>query len=103
MSDMNDSDSHLLARIDERTSAQTQNFATHVKSNDEQFDNVFKFVTKGFDKVDVHLDKIDKRLDALYEDKNERKGAWNLSKIISGVAYAILAIMAGIFGGSLHK
>lgn len=95
MDDMKDSDSNTLARIDERTSAQTVAFALHVKDDSERFDKVFSFITKRFD-------KIDEKLDTLWDEKNQRKGAISFSKILSGGAYACIALAAGYFGGN-HK
>lgn len=68
---MKDSDSNILARIDERTIAQgmtlaAQNVAltTHVKEDGEKFEKVFQFVSKSFDKMDQRFDKIDEKFEA---------------------------------------
>lgn len=94
--DMTQSDSNILARIDERTQAQTVAFALHVKEDSERFDKVFNFIGKRFD-------KIDEKLDTLWDEKNQRKGAIGFSKILSGGIYGCLALMAGYFGNEMHK
>jgi hypothetical protein len=94
MTDMTDSDSNTLARIDERTQALTASLALHVKDDAEKFEKVFSVVGKRFD-------KIDEKLDTLWDEKTARKGAMALSKVLTGGIYAAIALAAGYFGG--HK
>jgi hypothetical protein len=103
VTDMKDNDSATLARIDERTQAQTIAFALHVKDDGDKFDKVFSFITKRFDKADERFDKIETLVGELRDERNQRQGALGLSKILSGGIYACIALAAGYFGGVSHK
>lgn len=87
---MKDTDSNTLARIDERTSALTTSLAVHVKEDGDRFDKVFSFVSKRFD-------SIDSKLDTLWDEKNQRKGALVFSKMISGAVGGLIVIMSDYF------
>ncbi len=92
MPDVKDLDSATLARIDERTSAQTTAFALHVKEDSERFEKVFNFVSKRFDKMDERFDKLDIKIATLWDDSNQRKGAFSASKLISGGVWAAVVV-----------
>lgn len=97
MNEMKESDSNILARIDERTMAQGVTLTAHVKEDSEKFQKVFDYVAKRFDKVDERFDKIDSKIDTLWDEKSERKGAFSASKLISGGAWAALVLVASYF------
>jgi hypothetical protein len=95
MPDMDNSDSNILARIDERTQAQSTTLAAHVKDDTEKFDKIFNFVSKRFDKIDA-------KLDTLWDEKNQRKGAFSASKLLTGGLWAAIVLAASYFI-PLHK
>lgn len=99
MTDMKDSDSATLARIDERTSAQTTSFALHVKDDGEKFEKVFNFVSRRFDKMDERFDKMETIVGGLRDERNERRGAYGFARLMTGGIYAAIALAAGYFGG----
>lgn len=92
MNDMNDQDSNILARIDERTKAQVTSFALYVKDSGERFD-----------KIDSRFDKIEGKIEPLQNESNQRKGAIGMSRFLSAGFYSVLALAAGYFGGQGHK
>lgn len=112
---MSSLDSATLARIDERTNAQTTSFTAHVKDDAEKFDRVFNFMSKRFDKIDERFDKMDskfeatnikidnnsdlinKKVEPLQNESNQRKGAFNASRLISASAWAVVVLAANYF------
>ncbi len=126
MTDVKDLDSATLARIDERTQAQTVSLANHAtalathvkedadnrtedrKESAEKLDKVITFVSKRFDKMDERFDKIEEsnktqnkeildKIGTLWDDNNQRKGAFSASKLLTGGVWAAIVVAITYF------
>lgn len=96
MPDMSEN-SAILARIDERTQGLVVNMTTHLKDDTDRFDKVLNFVSKKFDKIDEQFNSVDKKLDALWDDKNQRQGAFSAGRLMTACMWAIIVLMASYF------
>lgn len=94
---MTDSDSNTLARIDERTMGLTTSFAAHVKDDGDKFEKVFSIMTKRFDKIDERFDKIDGKIEPIQNESNQRKGAFQASRLISGALWGSVVLAVSYF------
>lgn len=80
----------VLARIDERTKAQGGVMEAHIKEDSERFERVFAYLGKRFD-------KIDEKLDTLWDENNQRKGAFTASRLMAAGVWAAIVLLIGYF------
>ncbi len=58
-----------------------------------RMDALDKVVSEGFKRVEESLAKIDSRLDSVDALNSERKGAWKVITIVSGVVSLVVSIV----------
>lgn len=100
---MDTGDKQKLARIDANVTNLDKSFGAHEKLDSERFDRVFNFTKEGFAKLENHFDKIEDRLDTLWDGKNRQEGAFGLGKIIAGsIGGFLVAIIDFLFYSGGH-
>lgn len=80
----------LMSRIDERLNGLVDSFKSHEGEDGQRFNLVFSQMKEGFD-------KIDKKLDILWDASNQNKGMFTASKLIAGSVWAIVVLAASWF------
>lgn len=78
-------DETLLARIDERTLNISEKLVAHIDEDGQRFDRVFGYVKERFDKMDT-------KLDTLWDDSNKSEGAFSTSKNAVAAVWSVVAI-----------
>lgn len=82
----------LLARIDERTQHLDKWKDEHSEEDKMRFDRTFAFVKDSFTKLEGRMEKMDKKLDTLWDTKNQQQGAYSASKIAGAGIWALIVI-----------
>lgn len=100
---MNESDSLKIARIDQKVISLSEWTKAHEYDDAERFERTFSYVKEGFGKIEKRFDDIDKKLDTLWDDKNQRTGAFNASRLSIGALWAILVLAADWLVNGVHK
>lgn len=92
---MNSSESAKLARVEEKVISIEKWNDNHAKEDTERF-------TRSFDYMKERFDKIDTKLDTLWDNKNKQDGAFHLGKIVAGGIGGLLVFLCEklpLFGG----
>ena len=77
----------LMSRIDERLNGLVDSFRSHEGEDRRRFELVFSQMKDGFD-------KIENKLDILWDASNQNKGMFTASKLIVGSVWAIVVLAA---------
>lgn len=80
----------LIGRIDERLISLDRSFVAHEVEDHQRFELVFGHMKDRFD-------KIDKKLDVLWDQSNQNKGMFTVSKLVAGSIWGIIVLVAGYF------
>lgn len=80
----------LLSRMDERLKGLDESFKAHVIEDHARFELVFRHMKERFD-------KIDHKLDTLWDQSNRNQGAFGASRLMAGFAWAALVLAANYF------
>lgn len=86
----------LIGRIDERLINLDRSFTSHEEEDHARFELVFSHMKERFD-------KIDNKLELLWDEKNLRKGAFTASSIGASSLWAIVVLVAGYFINGVHR
>ena len=100
---MNSDEHETLARVDQKVISIEKWCESHGQHDDVRFERSFQFVKDGFSKLDTRFDKIDEKLDTLWDDKNRHDGAFSMGKLLSSGFYSVLALVAAFIGVKLGK
>lgn len=80
----------LVGRIDERLIGLDRSFTAHEIEDHARFELVF-------DHMKDRFDKIDKKLEILWDQNNRNQGAFGASRLIAGAAWAAIVLAASWF------
>lgn len=78
-------DDVLIGRMDERLMNLNRAFLDHEKEDHARFELVFGHMKDRFDKVD-------KKLDTLWDQSQRAKGAFGASRLLGGAAWATIVL-----------
>ena len=92
-------DSERLARIDQKVISMEQWQQKHDQHDDTRFERTFAYVKEGFAKNDEQNKTIIRKLDTLWDTKNQQEGGLKVGKILSTALMAFVGVVAGYFGG----
>lgn len=79
-------DDVLIGRIDERLKSLDRSFSQHEVEDHNRFELVFGHMKDRFD-------KIDNKLETLWDLKNSQAGAFSVSRLAGGGIWAIIVLM----------
>lgn len=94
MQERSDIDFARLARIDERTMNTQKLLHQHVEDDNKRFERTFNYIKDQFEKLDKNFEKLGGKIDTLWDEKNERKGAFGASKLIGGAVWIVITVAA---------
>jgi len=69
----------------------------HDMRDEERFEKVFSCMRDNTDTIVKKINSLDEKVDSLWDEKNQRQGAFKLSGIIGHIITGIVAI-GGFFG-----
>lgn len=78
-------DDDLIGRIDERLKGLDRSFTAHEVEDHARFELVFGHMKDRFD-------KIDRKLETLWDLKNSQAGMFGASRLIAGSLWAVLVL-----------
>lgn len=76
----------LIGRIDERLLALDKSFSSHETEDHNRFELVFCHMKDRFDKIDI-------KLDTLWDQSNRSQGAFGVSRLLAGAIWAIVVLV----------
>lgn len=83
-------DDVLIGRIDERLKGLDKSFGDHIEEDRLRFELVFSHMKDRFD-------KIDKKLETLWDQNNRSQGAFGAGRMVAGAMWAVAAVVASYF------
>lgn len=97
-----------IAILETNSSNMSRQMDDHEKRDEERFERSFAFVKgmkaeilQSIDSLDEKINQLDEKVDTLWDEKNERKGAIRMSKFIghgiSGLVGGVIAVAVEIF------
>lgn len=92
-------DSARLARIDERTVNMDKKLDSHIGDDNRRFETLFTFIQEGMSKIEGRFDGVETKMDKLWDESNQRKGAFNFSKLGITAIWAVFAAAIGWVAG----
>ena len=99
---MNEMDSVKIARIDEKVINMGKWQEQHSRDDESReietnakFERVFNYIRERHDKTDA-------KIESLWDDKNQRKGALNLGRLVSSLIGGFIVIIAE-FISNMHS
>lgn len=90
-------DDVLIGRIDERLKGLDRSFEAHEKEDHNRFELAFGHIKDVLDKVELRFDKIDKKLEVLWDQSNQNQGAFGASRLVAGALWALVVLAASWF------
>lgn len=87
----------LIGRIDERLLGLDRSFTAHEREDHERFELAFKHMSDQFDRVGNRFDKIDKKLDTLWDQSQRNHGAFSASRVAAGCIWGLAVIAVNWF------
>lgn len=100
---MNDDEHATLVRVDQKVISIEKWAELHGNHDDVRFERNFNFVKEQFGKLDARFDKIDEKLDTLWDDKNRHEGAFGFGKWIAGCVGGLIVAAMDYFASGRHS
>lgn len=86
----NKDDSAKIARIDQKVISLEDWTREHAKDDDDRFNRMFGFMKERFDKVDS-------KLETLWDSRNRQEGVFGVGKFIAGAVGGFLVAVLDYF------
>lgn len=83
-------DDVLIGRMEERVDGLVYSFRTHETADHERFELVFSHMKDRFDKIDA-------KLETLWDTNNKNQGAFGASRLVASGVWATVVLAASWF------